>query len=235
MGLVENIANTLKASGLVRKIERDTIREYCEDKCLEMLQIVGSQLVNGFQIDENNKDVYINLLKYLHNSSDFQALNPRTKQWEQGNLTRGIYIAGPTGVGKSTVFQVLRGYNSLFNFTFRVGTSTYSFNFKDYHTKEICSIFANKGSFDELNRLALVSLQDLGTEPKNSLYMGNRIDVIRELIEERGDDHCKITFISSNYPMLSDYITATYGERVTSRLQTMCNYFELRGLDRRSR
>jgi len=65
------------------------------------------------------------------------------------------------------------------------------------------------------------------------LYMGNRINVMRRILEYRGDQSDQITLITSNLPYNSKKFVELYGDRVASRLNEMCNYFEITGKDRR--
>ena len=79
----------------------------------------------------------------------------------------------------------------------------------------------------------MLCIQDLGNEPQEALYMGNRLDVARYIIEYRGDAHAELTFITSNLRMGGDILKERYGDRVASRLMEMCNYYEIKGKDRR--
>ena len=79
----------------------------------------------------------------------------------------------------------------------------------------------------------MLGIQDFGQEPQENLYMGNRIDVVRQLIEYRGDKCDEMTLITSNMKMQGDVLMNRYGDRVASRLVEMCNYFEIKGKDRR--
>ena len=63
--------------------------------------------------------------------------------------------------------------------------------------------------------------------------MGNRINVLRQILEYRGDQTDKITLITSNLPMNHKRFIDRYEDRVSSRLNEMCNYFEIKGKDRR--
>ena len=79
----------------------------------------------------------------------------------------------------------------------------------------------------------MLGIQDLGSEPQESLYMGNRVDVVRQLIEHRGDKTDEMTLITSNLKINGERLVNRYGDRVASRLVEMCNYFEIKGKDRR--
>ena len=59
------------------------------------------------------------------------------------------------------------------------------------------------------------------------------MNVLRAILEYRGDRSDQITLISSNIPMEHKMFTDKYGDRVASRMREMCNYFELTGQDRR--
>ncbi|MDD4154105.1 MAG: hypothetical protein PHT30_01675, partial [Bacilli bacterium] len=74
---------------------------------------------------------------------------------------------------------------------------------------------------------------DLGAEPEEANYMGNRINPLKTLLEHRGDYTDKLTIISSNHSINHQEILDRYGDRVASRLLEMCNYFEIKGTDRR--
>ncbi len=65
------------------------------------------------------------------------------------------------------------------------------------------------------------------------MYMGNRLNVLRAILEYRGDRTDKITMISSNLPVQHKAFTDKYGDRVASRMCEMCNYYQLTGIDRR--
>ena len=56
---------------------------------------------------------------------------------------------------------------------------------------------------------------------------------MRSLIEYRGDRSDCLTLITSNLKLGGDKLLNRYGDRVASRLSEMCNYFEIRGADRR--
>jgi DNA replication protein DnaC len=79
----------------------------------------------------------------------------------------------------------------------------------------------------------MLCVDDFGSEPTESAYMGNRLEVMRCIIENRGDRRDRLTHIISNLPPGSKQLKEKYGDRVQSRLFEMCNYFELRGQDRR--
>lgn len=78
----------------------------------------------------------------------------------------------------------------------------------------------------------MLGIQDLGSEPTEAIYMGNRHELLRLNIESRAD-YSTMTFVSSNFPMLSTELRQKYGDRVQSRCRQMFNYYLLGGEDRR--
>ncbi len=54
-----------------------------------------------------------------------------------------------------------------------------------------------------------------------------------EWLEYRGDRTDQLTLITSNLPMNHKRFVERYDDRVASRLNEMCNYFEIKGKDRR--
>lgn len=85
----------------------------------------------------------------------------------------------------------------------------------------------------EVRKQHVIGIHDVGTEQMETLYMGNRIPVIRTILEYRGDRSDMITFVTSNLAIGSKKLGEYYGDRVESRLREMFNYIEIRGIDRR--
>jgi DNA replication protein DnaC len=103
----------------------------------------------------------------------------------------------------------------------------------NHRADDICTRFTETGTIDGYKKINVIGIQDLGSEPAESCYMGNRLNVLRNLIEARGDRSDTITFITSNIPINHKMLVEQYNDRVASRLCEMCNYYEIRGVDRR--
>ena len=63
--------------------------------------------------------------------------------------------------------------------------------------------------------------------------MGNKLNVLQNIIEYRGDQPNKVTVVTSNIPLGHSDIASRYGERAQSRMVEMMNYLILTGKDRR--
>lgn len=92
-------------------------------------------------------------------------------------------------------------------------------------------MYARDGSDAPVQSDKVICIHDLGSEPRETLYMGNRHEVMRELLELRGDTPGRFTILTSNLNFST--VRKVYGDRVWSRLHQMCNYVRLVDSDHR--
>ena len=97
----------------------------------------------------------------------------------------------------------------------------------------ITAFYMRTGELAPFIDTPVMLIDDLGTEPAEVVYMGNRVDVVRHILERRADDSSKLTLLTSNIPMNAPVLGERYGDRVVSRLRQMCNYLEMSGNDKR--
>ncbi len=203
---------------------------------LTIMRELGQQLYGArFAIDNDNRFVYENTVRWLI-GHQFEAIDPNHVGCTiQGDPMRGLYIAGNCGSGKSVLLQLLAAIAGHYHTEYVFDGRKIALCWSEKRADELCNDFVLNGADVVANaKMAdILCLNDLGSEPAEQLYMGNRVNIIRQIIEARGDRQGQITVITSNYPMLHPFIKERYGDRVVSRLQGMCNYFELKGKDRR--
>ena len=223
----------VKAAELVRGnavLQRER-NQFYEADCREFVKMIGESLcTKQFDLDNDNNFVYENIRKWCDGDPDFLALDPKTSKQIKGDLHKGLYIAGNAGSGKTLCTQVFARYaNSLgLKVTLRDGTAS-RLAWKNYYAAQICEMYAQTGDVNQLISIPSLCIQDVGSEPAETLYMGNKKTVIGYLLQMRGENPDLITVITSNNRIREDI----YGDRVTSRLCAMCNYYELKGKDRR--
>lgn len=204
---------------------------------LKVIEAVGKARNPRFVIDDENRFTYENFIKWCHGDASMQCLDPETNRPIKGDLFRGIYIAGNTGTGKSWCLEIMREYAAACRF---------AISFPDYdkdrttgltwgciRAKDICEYYTEHGDVKSFKNRDILAIQDFGSEPVETLYMGNREDVIRQIIEYRGDTSNQLTLITSNLRLSGKKLNERYGDRVESRLHEMCNYFIIQGKDRR--
>ena len=206
---------------------------YDLNESLQLVEAIGKQRNPKFVIDDENRFTYENIIKWLHCDHTMKAIHPDTKEDVPGDMRRGIYVAGNTGSGKSWCLEVMLAYAYLFRFKIKYGGDDAHIWWQIARADEIVARFVETTSIDEYKKAKLLCIQDFGAEQLEAVAMGNRMNVLRTLLEYRGDRSNCLTMITSNYSLKNPTLTESYGERVTSRLMEMCNYFEIKGKDRR--
>lgn len=200
---------------------------------LQVVSGIGRERNPKFVIDEDNRFAYENLILWMHGDSRMRCLNPDTKQIMPGDVRKGIYIAGQTGSGKSRALQVMNLYGTIDNVCFFSDGIRRRLHWTEVRAADIFDRYKTTGDIENLKSDPVLCIQDFGSEPTEGMYMGNRIEVLRQLIESRGDRSDLMTLITSNYSLRNEELRERYGERVKSRLYEMCNYLEISGKDRR--
>lgn len=205
-----------------------------EDAMQRLIQ-VGRTYTEDFVIDKNNEFVYTNLLKWIHGDRTMKALNPENKKVVDGKLKSGLYIAGPAGTGKTMCLNVIRDYSYVIGAKILIAPHEEKGDliWKNFAASDIANTYLQSGDTQEFDSKRILCIQDFGCEPSSVSYMGNNINVLKAIIERRGDCWNKLTLFTSNLSISGKMMQERYGERVVSRLKQMCNYFELKGPDRR--
>lgn len=232
--LINQVLNRIGNRGLFKGITRYVYADYDMQESLEIVEAIGKSRNPAFVIDDENRFTYENMIRWCHCDTKMQAIDPVTKKVIPGGLKKGIYIAGNTGTGKSWCLEVMAAYAMAFGFVITLGeTEKRMLYWENVRADDICEEYAANGTFQKFKTRNIYGIQDLGSEPAESVYMGNRIEVLRQLLEYRGDRTDQVTLFTSNFPMNHKILVDRYGDRVSSRLSAMCNYFEIRGKDRR--
>ncbi len=233
MEQIDTILRKISDRGLFAGVKRYFYGPYQLDYSMKVVEHIGKKRSPKFVIDDENRFVYENLVRWVHGDVQMMCLDPVTKALKPGRLDAGIYIAGGTGSGKSWALDVMSAYTLIDNVQLDLGGERRCLRWNNVRAGTICDDYTREGSVERYKRAAILGIQDLGAEPAESLYMGNRMNVLRQVIEHRGDNPECLTLITSNLPMVHQRIMDRYDGRVVSRLQEMCNYFELKGKDRR--
>lgn len=226
------ILDKIRKQGLFESVKRFQYMPYQIEYAMKVIEVIGKERNPKFIIDEENRFLYENLIRWVHADPAFQCIDPETKKPIAGRLNSGIYIAGSTGTGKSWALEIMSAYCSLDNVQVVAGGQR-CLRWPCVRTDTICDEYTSEGTIEKYKKYAILCLQDLGAEALESMYMGNRLRVLQQILEYRGDRTDQITLISSNLPINHEMLIKRYEDRVASRLNEMCNYFELRGKDRR--
>lgn len=230
---ISKIIEKLHSNGnIIQGVNRHEYK-YNLEKCLKIVEAIGKERTPKFVIDDENRFVFENLIRWVCGDPAFSCQDPVTKEIIPGNLRAGIYIAGNTGTGKSWALEIMASFCRIDNVQVTTGQTRRCLSWPCFRVDSICDEYSSSGEIDKYKRMQVLAIQDLGTEPEESVYMGNRVQVLCQILENRGDRSDQITLISSNLQMGGEKLVKLYGDRVASRLVEMCNYLELRGKDRR--
>ncbi|KAA6350927.1 hypothetical protein EZS27_001774 [termite gut metagenome] len=227
------IFDKINQRGLFRTITRYSYLPYNMNLAMQVVDAIGKKRNPKFQIDHENRFTYENLIRWIHADPEMKRLDPATKEVVSGRLDAGIYLAGNTGSGKSWTLEIMAAYCLIDNVQIALGETKRCLYWSNVRTGAVCDEYTATGSVERFKKMNIIGIQDLGAEPPESMYMGNRINVMRQILEHRGDQTDQLTLITSNLPMNHKRLVDRYDDRVASRLNEMCNYFEITGTDRR--
>lgn len=229
---LQDVFKKIESRGLFSRIRRYTYA-YDIEIALKVVEAIGKERNPKFVIDDENRFAYENLIRWVNGDKEMKCIDPITKEVIPGRLNAGIYIAGNTGTGKSWALEIMTAFCLIDDIQIFAGIKNRCLHWSNFHVNEVCDEYVKSGDTQQYKNWQILGLQDLGAEPVESLYMGNRLEVLRQILECRGDRTDQITLITSNLPINHEVLTKRYGDRVSSRLHEMCNYLEIKGQDRR--
>lgn len=205
--------------------------EYDFKRRRKSLLIIAKTLCPSFVIDDDNRDIYENAIRYFAGDGECE--------WD---LNKGIYLYGPIGVGKTLFFKIFRelaNANCEFKNNFRRITIS---EMIDGVTRDGSKYFVSSGiTFDDSlpmlireDRSNHILLDDLGQSVDSVKYYGTNINIITDFIQRRYyayTDYRLLTHITTN--MVPKEIISEYGEFIASRMMEMFNIIPFKGKDKR--
>jgi len=202
------------------------------DEALATYLTAANMVVPDYVIDKDNQFAIHNMIRWLISDNTMQSHNVEGHVIA-GDLHKGLYIQGPTGTGKSLALDILRCTCKYYDLQFKCEGKPVYLSWKTARAEDICYDYEESGALSMWKTAPIICIQDFGSEPVETIYMGNRRRITSSIIEARGDLFSRITLISSNIPFAK--IAELYGDRVASRLTQMCNIITLGGQDRRKK
>lgn len=200
------------------KTFRDWIKQRGDAKAIDCKWKSGQ-----FDIDADNKNVLKILALYFTRDKRFEELN------SSYSLFKGIYLVGPTGVGKTKLMELC------------------DINPHGSYSRHDCQVIAGEYEDKKTGGQRVIDLYSANTESSNPdstfghLYLGRFFDdlgqedmsrhfgkdknVMAAIIENRyrhGNYH--LTHFTSNHTI--NDLDDLYGSRVPDRLREMCNLIE---------
>ena len=231
----------LRDSGVIQYIKRERI-ELDIQSAISAVSAIGSAIVPEFRIDDDNRFVFENLIRWIHADPSCECHDASSGKRIKARLNAGLYICGPTGTGKSVALNVIMpsarfiGARIIIQNHRRTHNPVMPLSTYPVRSDLITDEFVAMGSIGRWKTAEILAIQDLGSEPKLSNYMGNQLNVMKSIIEYRGDRSDMISCFTSNLSLAANggkQVSEEYEDRVSSRLRQMCNVYILKGKDRR--
>ena len=222
----EQLAALIQSRGMiVRAAQRVSFEE-----AMRAVQRIGTYATADFVIDGQNRFAYENAVRWCINDPEAWCVGKQGKA-HRADPQKGLYVYGDTGTGKSLLLDICRTLCKVYGIGIKAGEKAVPLAWKTYRADDICDRVAEEGDLTPWKEEISLCIQDLGNEPSEVMYMGNRRRVLRSVLEARGDMYDRLTLISSNFP--PERLGEVYGQRVASRIRQMCNPIYLGGSDRR--
>lgn len=197
------------------------------EKCLAHFEALGAEFYKGFKIKPEERAFYENLINYAV-GAPFKSANWENSEEEAGDNSKGLFICGGIGAGKTAALNTLR--------RFCASLRSLKTNFKFYTTADVETSF-NKNGFAGLLRFEVgaAAFDDLGAEGLKAYFYKTECAPMQRIIQNRYIQFVRKgtkTHFTSNFNL--DLVSKAYGARCASRLQEMTNKIIYVGEDRRS-
>lgn len=231
--LIEQAKCMFGEDGMYPPIRRQVMKEYSMETSLAFMEALGKMRNPKFVIDDYNRTAYENVIRWLHSDPAMMCTDVESHALVPGDIRAGLFISGNTGSGKSWLLDFALEYARVREFKIKLGKRVTLLSWKNIRTDRICDEYSDGKSITAYKDVDIIGLQDLGSEPVEAMNMGSRLEVMRSILESRSDEDNRVTLITSNMRPGTDAFIKRYGDRVNSRIASMCNYIELTGPDRR--
>lgn len=189
------------------------------------LERIGRNRFPGFIIDDVNREYYCKLLMWFSSDPEFELL-------ERGfSLNKGLIINGAVGCGKTISMKLFQS-NKRRPFLL---TNTRVIQRRCIMEKGMDIINEyRKNPYVDYGPIPAICFDDFGTESSETSYMGNKFNLMAEILFERYERFIStgmITHITTNLSFAE--IESIYGNKIVSRMKQMFNDVYLDGPDRR--
>ena len=195
-------------------MENDIKSHYTYPEVINWLQTKGVYLYGAsFKILESDHTVIFKLIAY------FLKDEVQCHQWNI-DLSKGILLAGPIGSGKTSLMNLMKHLTPIEHKFYvktcrEVGFEFIQEGYQIIHKYSIGKLYHSEAR--------TICFDDLGIE-NNLKYFGNDCNVMAEILLSRYDIYISKnirTHLTTN--LSASEIETMYGNRVRSRLRSMCN------------
>jgi DNA replication protein DnaC len=181
----------------------------------------------GFVLDGEIKETFKALALYM-------AEDPLFEEKGHGMLNKGICLMGDVGVGKTLLAKAFSRYNYQRKYYTEKPEIAECINHKVVNTCSIVNNYCGEYGIKEIEnyKYGPYCFDDLGAEQIPAFNMGNKKNVMAEIIQNRyntGNFYGLMFTTNLDGQQTEDL----YGIRIRSRLREMVNFIIVPGKDRR--
>ena len=198
-----------------------------------IVQAIGETRVDGFVVDEHNREVYTKLTQYFIGSKDFTGTY-QMKCKELGvneydySLSKGVLIMGIKGSGKTIAMEIFKDFSHIVENGVKM---------KRQNAKAIEDMFKLE-QYPYLMRYKQSEnwyFDDIGEESPVTCYYNDKVVLFNNILTDvynNWQNIGSVTFATTN--LNAQLIYNRYGEGIYERLGQMYNIFSLTGKNRRT-
>jgi len=213
---IESIINDTKnTEGPIKRFDYT----YAEVIAKQVWRGIAGKYIKSIEYTDQIRTVWSELIKYTFNNKGCAY-----------DTLKSICIMGQTGSGKSETMKILNDFIKIDDVKFSRNNKTVPLKFRIYSSREIIEDYRT-GGVNGISKYMIESnicIDDLGTEAKEALHYGNRLDVISEIIEIRYNKGLTTHFTTN---LNEDMILERYDSRIHSRILGTCNMIKLNDKD----
>ena len=137
-------------------------------------------------------------------------------RWLASGTTRGLYLTGPCGTGKTVTLQAAAALISMLAIPWEENGRVSTFELRLVSARDVVDIACRPEGWRELRALAalpLLAIDDLGAEPAETMVYGRVLRPVADLLEARYA-RSGLTLVSGN---VAGGLRAAYGDRLADR------------------
>jgi len=201
------------------------------DEHFEIIKKIALYLQPKYIFTEETSEILRILLLYFSGQKE-GANNKNESCGKLISLSKGIFLVGGVGVGKSLIFEIFKIYTTqvLKKNGFQYHSANSIIDFLNIDGKVYYNLFKENRQDENTIKPITCYIDDIASKNEIVKHFGTEYNAIQELISIRYEvfiRHKKLTHLSTN--IFPQQLKEIYGSRVIDRMREMFNIIELKG------